>query len=514
MELRPYQDEIVTQYSERLKERGARFLIQAPTGSGKTIMFSAIIKNLVAQYPDRVRFLIMAHRKELITQAKDKLLTVAPELKDKVGVYSASCGEKKEKQITIASPQTLIGHDFGAFSIVIIDECHRLPLVGKDSTYEKILDRLFELNIDTRLLGFTATPFRMGHGYIYGGNEKNWFGELNYSITIDYMQQNCYLTQDKYKVVSGIEKELKKVKKSMGEYNLTELTEVVTKKVHIESATDAIKKYAENRKHIVVFTVGIAHAEMLANLMGGLAVHSKLKKAEREEILGKFERGEVRFLFNVDILTEGYDCAIVDCIVLLRPSMSTALYVQMVGRGLRLSEGKENCLVLDIAGLYKQHGYYKDIELDFENKDDKKGKAPTKVCPECGDVVASQKMICECGYEFTADDIEDIGGEIKMKDHARDIGVSIYSATTARHIARSGKTCLKLNVKTSQGVMSHYYVLGRPSHEKKLTKLAKKYMDYSGDEITEGEFKALCNYGFVGKGKVFKSNGWTKLRGF
>ena len=517
MILRKYQEEIVSRFTEELKVKGARKLVQAPTGSGKTVIFASIIKRLTEKYPERVKFLIMAHRKELITQAKEKLVAIAPELEEKIGIFSASVGEKNERQITIASPQTLINHDFKAFSIVIVDECHRLPLIGRDSTYEKILNRLFDLNIDTRLLGFTATPYRLGHGHIYGnGSEENWFEKLDYSVTIEFMQENGYLVNDVYKVVTGIETELKKVKKSMGEYNLTELSDIVTKKVHIQSAIDAIHKYAGDRRKLVVFAVSIAHAEVLAEMLGGLPIHSKLGKAVREERLQKFADGEIRFLVNVDILTEGFDEPAIDCVVLLRPSMSTALYVQMVGRGLRLAEGKANCLVLDIAGLYKQHGYFKDIELDFDKEKEDGGEAPNKVCPECATVVHASKMICDCGYEFTADDIENIEGDIAMEDIERDTKVQVWGATTGSHYARSGNKCLMLGVKTSGGIVKSYYVYGRTSHQKKLTKLAKKYLEYVGDEIlTYDNFEAICKHGsFFGTAKLYKKNGWTKLRGF
>ncbi len=340
-------------------------LLQAATGAGKTIMFSALARLFVERWHMHVT--ILAHREQLVRQAADKLTRVWPEGKEQVGIACSSVTSHVdlERHVVIGSPQTLARrvNELPEQQLLIVDECHRLPPRGKRSQYAAVIDRLREYYPDMRMLGVTATPYRLGHGYIYGEDcrspKENWFQTLAFSIGIDDLQDEGYLAP--IKGYGCAEPDLSGVKTSKGEYDLAQLSEAMSQPLHIGSAVEAVKKYGQDRRHIVVFAVTIAHAEALRDAFRGAGfragvVHSLMPRDERQQVLSAFDEGGLDVICNVGVLTEGWDCTSVDCMVMCRPTKSTALYVQMVGRGLRTAPGKTDCLLLDLSGNWREHG--------------------------------------------------------------------------------------------------------------------------------------------------------------
>ena len=242
-------------------------LLQAATGAGKTIMFSAITRLFVEKWGLHVA--ILAHREQLVRQAADKLLKVWPEGADKVGIacHSVTSQVDVNRQVVIGSPQTLARRlgELPEQQLLIVDECHRLPPAGKKSQYATLINRLREYYPDMRMLGVTATPYRLGHGYIYGEDcrepKENWFDTLSYSIGIDDLQDEGFLAP--LKGYGCTEPDLSGVKTSKGEYDLGELSDAMSQAVHVGSAVEALKKYGKGRRHVVVFAVSIQHAEIL-----------------------------------------------------------------------------------------------------------------------------------------------------------------------------------------------------------------------------------------------------------
>ena len=401
--LRDYQEEMLQAVLAGIKSR-KDVLIQAATGAGKTIFFSALIRHCMERY--NMRICVLVHRETLARQAYDKLVRVWPKGREKIGMACKSACSKVdlEKPVIIASRQTVSRtkrlEKLPTIHMLIVDEAHNIPSQNVKSDYRKIIEHLRGLFPDMRLVGVTATPYRLSHGYIYGalcrGTHVNWFPNLAYQVSIKSLVDKGYLVP--YVIKSASTPDLSRVGLSgNGDYNIDELGDVMNGTVQLKSAVFAVQDYAKDRKHIVVFAVTIEHAEALEAEfkragMSAVVVHSEMAADEKRERLAAFDAGRVRIIVNVGILTEGWDCMCVDCILLCRPTMSPALYVQMVGRGLRLDDGKTDCLVLDMSGNFDRHGDPNAPEVDYDERKGQssgqpkeEGEGPALVkCPNCG----------------------------------------------------------------------------------------------------------------------------------
>ena len=406
-ELRPYQKDALSSILKDMRESRC-VLLQAGCGAGKTIITAALIKHCMQRYNMRIGFI--AHREQLIRQTKDKLLKVWPEGEQAIGIACSSVSHniELERPVIIGSPQTLARRldDMPPLNMLIVDECHRLPPANVDSQYGILIKKLQQHYEPLRLVGVTATPYRLGHGYIYGDKhkegEENWFADLSYQISIQQLVSDGFLTP--YKAFAADTPDLTGVRKSGGEFVLGDLGTEMSNALHLESAVKAVEDYASERNHIVVFAVTIEHAEALreAFLNAGyscVAVHSKQPHKERMANLEAFDRGDIRVICNVGILTEGWDSTGVDCMVMCRPTMSAALYVQMIGRGLRTHEGKEDCLLLDLSGNWLRHGDPNEPIVTW-TRPTKQGE-PSETseqegmqCPKCKCLVTSRTIIC------------------------------------------------------------------------------------------------------------------------
>lgn len=412
--LRPYQVMAVkTIVRDLFDPAGSRFaLLQAVTGSGKTVMFSALARALLHRYPD-ARVCVLAHRKELVEQAYAKM-DVSPLPREAVAVACASCEgdtpvEPKKHRVVIGSVQTLARRDVGKINLLIIDEAHHVPPIEQGGQYHKIINRLSALNPTMGVLGVTATPYRLGHGLIYGPTADgltNVFPKLNHAIGgYDLLEAGLadktpYVepVRGKHVAGAGLEEELGRVATTGGEYNGQELNRLMTRKVHIDTAVKAYEDYGEGRQHCLAFGVTIEHAELLARAFNGAghpaaAIHSQMPAAKRAALLKAFEKGALKVLCNVGVLTEGWDCPPTDLIVMARPTLSTSLFVQMCGRGTRPWPGKHDVLVLDLAGNFARHDDPWDPIVQ-------PGQKPTMwVCPNCGEALRPWEDPCpQCGY--------------------------------------------------------------------------------------------------------------------
>jgi DNA repair protein RadD len=411
---RPYQQNAVDAVFAACENGESSALIQAATGAGKTIIFSLLIKQWLSRNPE-ARIAVLAHRRELVAQAREKLLKVFPDVK--AGVVCASLEKKRdfEQSVTIGSIQTLARQEsLEPFDLIIIDEVHRLPPKSVDSQMRRFLDDARERNPNFFLLGVTATPFRMGHGYIYGPRcqnpEANWFEKRHASISIETLQEEKFLSPYLQMVAeTDMRRDLKScAKDSFGEYEARDLENTVVKVEHLKSTVRTLEAHAQDRRAIVIFCVSIGHTVRLTEAFAeeGIvceAIHSEMTLSERDDILNRFNRGETRILANVGVLTEGWDAPRTDCIVLCRPTLSAALYVQMVGRGLRTFSGKKDCLVLDLVGCFETHGSIRTplVEVDSQNPIKATEFKHDRACPACEEIVPLRTSSCpHCGREL------------------------------------------------------------------------------------------------------------------
>jgi len=367
MKLRYYQEEAVDATFDWLHTQNTYPLIVLPTGSGKTIVFANIIKRLF-DHTGGCRILILAHRQELITQARNKLLSVWPCAP--CGVLAASIKEfDSQAPIVIASRDTIASQKrleaAGHFDYIIVDEAHHVG-PDKSSRYRKIFDHFESTQYYApRIFGVTATPYRMGQGFIYG-LEDHFFGGVSYQISIPQLIKDGYLCRlSAFKVddQAVIDASTARVKFKGGDYREADLEKLAMEDdTMVSIISDWINKaYSKGRMSSVFFCVTVAHANKMCMLLQNAGVAAEVVTAEtpsdvREQILEDFENGVINALCNVAVLTEGWDAPRTDCIALLRPTKSLGLYVQICGRGMRTWGDKKDCMLLDYGENMNRHG--------------------------------------------------------------------------------------------------------------------------------------------------------------
>lgn len=400
--LRPYQQESIEAIYRHLRERDDNPCVVIPTGGGKTPVMATVCKDAVGRWQGRV--LILAHVKELLEQTVARLNDVAPEMLHQVGIYSAGlkCRDT-EHPIIVAGIQSVYRRacELDRFDLVIVDEAHMIPPDG-DGMYRTFLDDARKVNPNLRVIGLTATPFRMKSGHVCAPD--NILNHVCYEIGVRELIVQGYLCQ---LVTKGGREDLDTggLHVRAGEFVADEVEALMDREERVESACAEIVEHMQTRKSCLVFTSGIQHATHVAETLKRTGdkvatVFGETPERERAKVIAEFRAGRVKYMVNVNVLTHGFDAPNVDCVAMLRPTMSPGLYYQMVGRGFRLCEGKQNCLVLDFGGNVLRHGPVDAIRIR-EAGSNGNGDAPAKKCPECLTLVAAGYASCpECGYEF------------------------------------------------------------------------------------------------------------------
>ena len=355
--LRDYQIDICSRVREAL-EKHRSVMMQMPTGTGKTVVLAEMVKRLRMK-DEGLRILIVAHRIELIEQTGEHLERYDIDY----GVIAGGKKVKEIKPVMIASIQTL-SYKLNALtaclspSFIIIDEAHHA--VAK--TYRRLWDAWPE----ARFLGLTATPYRLsGEGF------TDLFDVLVDSWTVKrFIAEGWLSAYDYYSIrpESDDQKLIDNLKKrgADGDFQMKEMHETLDVAPCIERLFESFERFAYDKKGIV-YAIDIAHAEHIAEYfreqgVNAVAISSKTPSSERQQLLARFKSdlvscpSHIQVLVSVDLFSEGFDCPDVEFIQLARPTLSLAKYLQMVGRGLRVHEGKECCTIIDNVGLYRRFG--------------------------------------------------------------------------------------------------------------------------------------------------------------
>lgn len=336
--LRPYQKESVIAVSKEWEGGHRKTLLVLPTGCGKTVVFCKIAENEVAEGH---RVLILAHREELLSQAADKMTKVT----------GLGCAREKASEscldswfrITVGSVQTLqrekrlaaFPQDY--FNTIIIDEAHHALATG----YQTILNHFYSANV----LGVTATPDR--------GDRRDLgsvFDSLAYEYTLPKAIKEGYLVPIKALTVP-LKLDMTGVSMQNGDYKASEVGSALDP--YLDEIAEQISEKCADRKTVIFLPLVATSQKMRDKLTehGMRAAEVNGESENRRDILDAFDRGEYDVLCNSMLLTEGWDCPSVDCVVVLRPTKSRALYCQMVGRGTRLAPGKDHLLLLDFLWM-------------------------------------------------------------------------------------------------------------------------------------------------------------------
>ncbi|VEA68633.1 type I restriction enzyme EcoKI subunit R [Serratia rubidaea] len=354
--LRPYQLEAVDATISHFRRRPEPALIVLPTGAGKSLVIAELAKRA------RGRVLVLAHVKELVAQNHAKYCAYGLE----ADIFAAGLQQKQsDGKVVFGSVQSVARNlplFDSAFSLLIIDECHRIS-DNDDSQYQQIITHLQQHNPQLRLLGLTATPYRLGKGWIYQyhyhgftrGDGSSLFRDCIYELPLRYMIKNGYLVPPERLDMPIVQYDFSRLQAgSSGLFSEADLNRELKRQDRITPhIISQIVEYAETRKGVMIFASTVEHAREIHGLLppGEAAlVSAETPPAERDALIEAFKQQQLRYLVNVAVLTTGFDAPHVDLIAILRPTESVSLYQQIVGRGLRLAPGKEDCLILDYAG--------------------------------------------------------------------------------------------------------------------------------------------------------------------
>ena len=406
MELRAYQQNSIDGlYSWWQKHAGIADcpLLVLPTGAGKSVVIAELVRLLFDTWPEsHPRTVVLVPSKELAEQNADKLMRILPS-HIRVGYYSASLGRKQpDADVIVATIGSIAksAHLLGNIRCVVIDEAH---LVNPDGAgqYRQFLNDLARYCV-FRVVGFTATPFRGNGVWLTDGDEPLFTG-IAHETPVSELLQAGYLSP-LIRPIDAIQSRIDTsgISTSNGDYNIGQLSDRVSD--YLPAAADEVCSLAEDRHKWIAFLPTVANAEAFANLLNQrgiptLVVCGDTPKKEREQRIASFRRGEVRCLVTVLALATGFDVPDVDCIIWLRPTQSPVLYVQGAGRGLRIAEGKQNCLWIDFSDTTERLGPVDGIRGRKRGRKKLEAVAPFAVCGECGNQVrpASSLECPDCG---------------------------------------------------------------------------------------------------------------------
>jgi len=434
MKLRNYQEYAVDQlFKFFMENQEGNPVIAMPTGTGKSLVIAEVVRRIYEQWPTQ-RLMMLTHVKELIEQNADKVTSLAPNVP--LGVFSAGLKKKVANYpVTFGGIQSCVNawHLFGHIDLIMIDECH-LVSPNANTSYRKFIDKLTEVNPNLRVIGLTATPFRLGLGMITDGgiftdlcvdmtdmDSFNWFVDEGYLSPLVPMRTDTHLS------VEG-------VAKRGGEFVAGQLQKAVNKAEITEAALREAIEACADRKRCLVFATGVEHAEDITDMLQAFGetaacVHSK-QKGDRGKTLAAHQNGEFKWLVNNGVLTTGYDDPHIDAIIILRPTNSPGLWVQILGRGTRplyaewfdprvhttrddrlraIFDGmKHDCLVLDFARNCERLGPINDPQIP-RKAGKGGGEPPIKICQDdntlgksgCGAYNhPSARVCCACHDEF------------------------------------------------------------------------------------------------------------------
>ena len=382
MTLRPYQETAVRSALGSINKAGSAVL-QMPTGAGKTRAATAIIQ----EYNGTVWFI--CHRQEIERQASSAFSAAGIDH----GIVSPRAKPDFTKRVQIVSVAAKCLADMPKPALVIWDECHHVPA--------KSWAKLHASLPDAQHLGLTATPERLD-----GKGLKDWFAELIVGPSISDLIEQGFLSPVRYFAPS--DPDLTAAKMQAGDYRKQDADAVMNSRVIIGDAVAEYKRSA-NGKRAIAFCTSVEASKALVdrfNDEGIPAMHVDGASSDdhRRDAIAALTSGEVKVLSNVEVFTEGFDVPVVEAVILMRPTKSATLLLQMIGRALRPVEGK-TAIIMDHAGLHQDHGWFaSDWQWSIDGGVAKArrlaGVRGPRRCPECKEVRAERMPVCSCGYEF------------------------------------------------------------------------------------------------------------------
>lgn len=427
--LRDYQRAAIDAVRAYWQDGGGNPLVEAATGTGKSVIIATLCRELLEQWPD-LRILSLVHTRELVEQNAMAMVRQWPAAP--VGINSAGLGRRdNHSQILFGSIQSVYKRPnlLGPRDVVLIDEAHLVPR-GGEGMYRSLLENLRDNVSDLRVCGFTATGYRLDSGRLDEGDERI-FDDVVFNYDLAQGVADGWLAPLIGKAMKT-EIDVSNVQRRGGEFVADSLEAAADTIAVVEGACDEIVQMGQARKGWLVFCSGVSHAMHVHDAMRRRGVSCETitgdtEKGERTRLIKAFRNGQIRCLTNAMVLTVGFDVPHVDLIAMLRPTLSPGLYVQKLGRGTRpvwpdgfdpntttkeervstiQGSSKSECLVLDFAGNCRRHGPVDAVIINSKKKDGKPNPEKTdpdtiraKVCPKCQTYNALSTLECiSCGF--------------------------------------------------------------------------------------------------------------------
>lgn len=450
MKLRPYQQRVIDTLYQWIGNNDGHPVAVMPTGSGKSHVNAALCVDAVRSWPE-TRILSVTRTKELLEQNAEKILQHWPSAP--MGVVSASLRRKEfGEPITLAGIGSIYrrASDIGHIDLCIVDECDEIG-VEHDGMYRTLIAGLHEINPAMRVVGLTATPYKQGHGLIT--EKPALFDALLDVVTIEELLLAGHLAPLKCKATRK-RFDTSSVRVRGGDFVEADLAKLVDTDEQNDAVVAEVLTHAEGRASWLFFCAGVEHSEHMRDALrrAGIVaecVTGDTPPAERARIIADFRSGKVRALTNAMVLTVGFDAPGTDLIAMVRPTKSTRLFMQMVGRGMRPAEGKTDCIVLDFASVVETLGPVTNPKIPTKSS----GEAPMKACPDCNELVHIAIMVCpSCGYQWPAPekpapttervDLHDT--DIMGIDMPDDEAMQVTEWSWERYTAKSGKDMLRV----------------------------------------------------------------------
>lgn len=448
IQLRPYQRRALDMLYEWLGENDGNPCLVLPTGAGKSVIIAALCREALANAP-ATRILMLTHVRELIEQNAARMRAVWPGAP--LGIYSAGMRRRDlGEPITFAGIQSVRSKAdlLGRVDIVIVDEAH-LIRADEQGGYRSLLGALAESNPDLRVVGLTATPYRLGHGLVTDGS--GIFDDLIEPVSIEELIALGHLCPLRSKGTTAT-LSTAGLHRRGGEWVEAELQAAVNRAPLNHAVALEIFARGGDRKSWLLFCAGVKHAVAVRDELRSLGITAETvtgetPPGERAFILSQFRHGRIRAVTNANVLTTGFDHPSLDLIALLRPTESPGLYVQMAGRGFRPAEGKADCLVLDFAGCVSRHGPITAVRPPRGKGEAAPKEAPVKVCPDCQEVVLATTNPCPaCGYQWVPVAVQGPNLALRNDDiMGRDLPeAEVRDWRWARHQTARGIDCLRV----------------------------------------------------------------------
>lgn len=411
LQLRDYQEEAVQAHydffaAHQDPERNP--IVVVPTGGGKSLIIAEFLRRSTSLWP-RCRFLVATHVQELITQNYAEYVRHRGGLALEAGIYSAGVGRKDQgARVLFAGIQSIcdLAPELGWFDVILIDECHLVPKKG-EGRYRTYIAGQRQINPRVRVVGYSATPFRLDGGLLHRG-EGRIFTDVAYEVRLETLLNGGHLAPlVAKKTETSID--LSGVATSSGDFAAGAMESAAMAEGCVDAACTEIVAVAHDMKRFswLLFAAGKDHARNIRDVLEQIhgvetgIVFGDTDRDERASVTDRFKSGALRALVNVGVLTTGFNAPRCDLLAILRGTQSASLYVQIMGRGMRTFPGKRDCLVLDYGGNIERHGPINCVRPRRGESGKSTDVMPVKTCPTCRTILALGISPCpECGHEW------------------------------------------------------------------------------------------------------------------